>query len=361
MVFSSVQNLRRKFERRFISLKESDYDSLQDSLIEFWEFFDDEPTLRKIKDDLTSQFPILSRKIYQVFNSPGSDANKEKASRLESIAIAAEVLYSIAKVEKNNFRKNLQISVYPTEFYPFGLTQINIDDRYAEVFKRKYFDKFFYYVGEQLDELEESEKIMRSRYEEQEYNILQTLVEKGVYNYTHDKELMELLPISKEDLYVILADFRTKGWVGLIAGGSVQLLAPGVTAFHKWESINVSNSNQNSGNTYNNAFHSPVVGIQQGGQNNTQNIIQNVNPDFAKAINDLLNLVEHSSLGSVHKIHMKADVQIIKDLADLEKSSEVLQLANSRIEAVKEVISMTADMTSLGMVLIPILQAVFSR
>ena len=107
-------------------------------------------------------------------------------------------------------------------------------------------------------------------------------------------------------------------------------------------------------------FNAPVYGgVQVGGQNNTQTNTVNTNSDFTKAINDLLKLVENSSLNPVQKIHTKADVQIIKDLADLGKSPEVAQLANSKLEAVKEVISMTADMTSLGMVLIPIIQAAF--
>ncbi len=114
-------------------------------------------------------------------------------------------------------------------------------------------------------------------------------------------------------------------------------------------------------NIYYNAFNAPIIGIQQGGQNNTQNNIQNINPDFTKAIDDLLALIENSSLNKLQKINAKSDVQIIRDLADLEKTREVLELANSKIEAVKEVISMTADMTSLGMVLIPILQAAFGN
>jgi hypothetical protein len=102
------------------------------------------------------------------------------------------------------------------------------------------------------------------------------------------------------------------------------------------------------------------MGIQQG-QNNTQNNIQNINPDFEKAIDELLSLIENSSLNKLQKINAKSDVQLIRDLADLERSPEVIELANSKIEAVKEVISMTADMTSLGMVLIPVLQAAFGN
>ena len=107
-------------------------------------------------------------------------------------------------------------------------------------------------------------------------------------------------------------------------------------------------------------FNAPVYGgVMIGGQNNTQSNTVNLNSDFTKTVNDLLALIENSSLSSIQKINAKSDVQIIKELADLDKTPEVVELANSKIEAVKEVISMTADMTSLGMVLIPILRAAF--
>jgi len=100
-------------------------------------------------------------------------------------------------------------------------------------------------------------------------------------------------------------------------------------------------------------------GLQQGGEDNTQNNQININPDFMKAIEKLLDLVGKSSLTPVKKIKTKADIHSINELANLERTPEVIEEANSKIEAVKEVISMTADMTSLGMVLIPVLQAAF--
>lgn len=91
------------------------------------------------------------------------------------------------------------------------------------------------------------------------------------------------------------------------------------------------------------------------------NININNPQDFLEAIQSLLTLIENSSLNTAQKINAKSDVQIIRDLADLDRSPEVVALANSKIEAVKEVISMTADMTSLGMVLIPVLHAAFGN
>jgi uncharacterized protein YjbI with pentapeptide repeats len=111
-------------------------------------------------------------------------------------------------------------------------------------------------------------------------------------------------------------------------------------------------------NIYNNIFNAPVTGIQQG-QNNIQNNTVNLNTDFTKAIEQLLDLIEKSSLNQVNKIKIKSDVQVIEQLASLEQTPEVLEAANSKIDAVKEVISMTADMTSLGMILLQIIQRAF--
>jgi hypothetical protein len=107
-------------------------------------------------------------------------------------------------------------------------------------------------------------------------------------------------------------------------------------------------------------FNAPIYGgVQVGGIKNTQTNTVNVSSDFTDAIKKLLDLVESSSLTPVQKIKTKSDIQTIQELAALEKSPEVIEAANSKIEAVKEVISMTADMTSLGMTIIPIIQAVF--
>jgi hypothetical protein len=127
------------------------------------------------------------------------------------------------------------------------------------------------------------------------------------------------------------------------------------STFSKVENSNIQNQNINN---FNDSF---ISGLLIGGRNITQNNIQNINPDFIKATDDLLALIENSSLNGLQKINAKSDVQIIKDLADLERTPEVLEIANSKIEAIKEVLSMTADMTSMGLTLLPILQAMFGR
>lgn len=150
---SSIQSLRQKFERRINSLKEADFESLSQLLAQFWVFFNKEPILLQIRENLTNQFPNLSEKVYQVFHSPSNRSKDE--SEKESVAIAFEVLFSLSETEKNSFRGKLQASVSPTVFGVGEFkNQAEIDERYTRVFKSVYLDKFYYYVEEQLEEIE---------------------------------------------------------------------------------------------------------------------------------------------------------------------------------------------------------------
>jgi hypothetical protein len=158
MTSSSNQNLLRKFEKRIDSVKNADFDSLQQSLLNFWAFFNNEPTLRQIRENLVNQFPNISDKVTQIFYSRGSIKIKE-LSGLESIAIACEVLYSITQVESDRIRGILQASVYPTEFSIIEYrTQSAIDEKSSKIFKDWYLDKFSYYVEEQLENAESTSK-----------------------------------------------------------------------------------------------------------------------------------------------------------------------------------------------------------
>jgi hypothetical protein len=101
-------------------------------------------------------------------------------------------------------------------------------------------------------------------------------------------------------------------------------------------------------------------GIQQGGQNNTQTNIVTISRQFEEATNKLLVAVEESqNINPIQKIKVKGDVQVLKELAPLEKTPEVIQEAGARIGAIQSVLSTTADLVSLGMVVIPMIRAAF--
>lgn len=114
-------------------------------------------------------------------------------------------------------------------------------------------------------------------------------------------------------------------------------------------------------NIYLTTYHVHDGGVQQVGDHNTQHNLISPNRDFDVAIEELISAAENSSLQPIQKITLKADAVALKELATLEKTPEVLQMATSRIDGIKEIISMTADMTSLGTTVLPIIWAMFGR
>lgn len=94
------------------------------------------------------------------------------------------------------------------------------------------------------------------------------------------------------------------------------------------------------------------------GENITQNI--NVANDFGTAINQLLTGVERStSLSMVEKITLTGEIKMLEQLGGVEKTDEVINAADAKITAITPVLSTTADLVSLGVVVIPIIKAAF--
>lgn len=97
-------------------------------------------------------------------------------------------------------------------------------------------------------------------------------------------------------------------------------------------------------------------GIQVGGQNNTQNI----NTQFNAKIQELLNLIDVAQeLSPVQKLKATNDIRAVHELSRLETTPEVQEEARGRIEGVTSVISLSADLVSLGIPIIQIIRAFF--
>lgn len=97
--------------------------------------------------------------------------------------------------------------------------------------------------------------------------------------------------------------------------------------------------------------------IQQGGQANVQNV--NINADFETRINELFALVENSSLTPVQKLKAVNDIKAVHELTRLETTPEVQEEARTRLNGITSVISLSADLVSLGMPIIQIIRAFF--
>ena len=193
---------------------------------------------------------------------------------------------------------------------------------------------------------------------EKERLILQRIYDLG--GPTH----MDFVPIdrlSKElgmqfrELNGILLDFeRKRGWVEG-PDEAVQLTPGGV------REVENPGGERSVGVKYETHFHAPFQGGFNQGPGGTQHIdIQNVKNEFDNAIYKLLKGVEDSTeLSPVQKMTLAGDINTIQQLGQIERTPEVLEVANSKIDAVSSVISSTADIVSLGMVIIPIIRTWF--
>jgi len=111
----------------------------------------------------------------------------------------------------------------------------------------------------------------------------------------------------------------------------------------------------NQSNNTTNIYGSNYGPLQQGGQGNSQNV--NVNAQFDARLNELIALVENSSLTTVQKLKAVNDIKTVSELSRLKTTSEVQEETRTRLEGVTSVISMSADLLSVGMPIVQIIRA----
>jgi len=206
--------------------------------------------------------------------------------------------------------------------------------------------------------IDEAEELIKMQMVEKERVVLRKIYDLG--GPTH----MDLVPIDRlsrelgmqfRELNGILLEFeRKRGWVEG-PDEAVQLTPGGV------REVENPGGDRAVGVKYETHFHAPFQGGFNQGPSGTQHInIQNVKNEFVDAIYKLLKGVEESTeLSAEQKMTLAGDINTIQQLGQLDKTPEVLDAANSKIDAVSSVISSTADIVSLGMVIIPIIRAWF--
>jgi hypothetical protein len=167
--------------------------------------------------------------------------------------------------------------------------------------------------------------------------------------------LRKELGMGFRELNAILLDFeRKRGWVEG-PDEAVQLTPAGV------REVENPPGDRHIGVKYETHFHAPFQGGFNQGPGGTQHInIQNTKNEFDDAIHKLLKAVEESArLSAVQKMTLAGDIRTVQQLGQMEQTPEVIETANSKIEFVNSVISSTADIVSLGVVVIPIIRAFF--
>jgi predicted transcriptional regulator len=209
--------------------------------------------------------------------------------------------------------------------------------------------------------IDEVERIMQN----QKGQALEKLYELagGRIQFVAMSDLAQSLGRSFDETYDDLGYWADRGFVEMSNNvdkeyEEVKLTRAGLNAIEQPNNPGTPNGRQQN-ITYNLSLHDNRGNISMGGHGNTQtNVV--VGSDFENAIRQLVAGIEQSQvLSPLQKIRVKSDVQAVNDLARVKKTPEIVTEARSRIDGIQTVLSTTADLVSLGMVVIPILQAVF--
>lgn len=199
---------------------------------------------------------------------------------------------------------------------------------------------------------------MESDYAEKESLVLRKLYEMGGAGHTDPVVIANLaleLGMNQKEANQILIDLEERK--ALIEGDehTVRLKQSGIELIES-KGRRVPGATPNISYTTN--IHGPNYGgIQQGGKLNIQNVT--IHAEFKAKISELLALVQRSSLAPVQKLNAINDIRTVDELSTLEVSPEVVQEAKSRIDSVQSVISLSADLVSLGMPIVMVLRAFF--
>ena len=207
---------------------------------------------------------------------------------------------------------------------------------------------------------DEVEIFMESSYAEKEAHILRKIYEMGGVYHTGWVDIQALvrgLGMAYGEVNEVLIDLENRK--GLIEGieEAVKMAPAGIEIVEARAGGRFSAPNI----TYHTTIHGPNYGgIQQGGQGNTQNVSIQINQRFETKLQELLLLVEASTaLTHVQRLKGANDIRAIQELSRIESTPEVIEEVRSRTGAVESIISLSADLTSIGMPIIQIIRAFF--
>lgn len=98
--------------------------------------------------------------------------------------------------------------------------------------------------------------------------------------------------------------------------------------------------------------------IQQGGQKNSQSLT--VNTQLNTKIQELVNLIDGAQeLTALQRVKACNDLRYVQELTALEISAETKDEARSKLDSITSIISLSADLVSLGMPVIQIIRVFF--
>lgn len=153
-------SLKAKLDRRLNQLRSSSFNGFPQIIKDFFEFFDEQPFLKKIGNRLRTQYPNTGSKVSMLLQS---QVLIENISFEASVAVTYEILRRISyqHLDIGNLRGILGNSIYPRKLNIFDYpknSQIQMDEHSLLIFKEIYLEKFITYIEEQVEEYEMKNK-----------------------------------------------------------------------------------------------------------------------------------------------------------------------------------------------------------
>jgi hypothetical protein len=94
-------------------------------------------------------------------------------------------------------------------------------------------------------------------------------------------------------------------------------------------------------------FHAPVGAVQTGGQNNTQNVSFSKNDPIDNIVAQIIEALKASQLPPLDKKEAIHNIEMVQELAKVEKTPDIIKRAKEKLELTQSVIKTGTDLGSL--------------
>jgi len=206
------------------------------------------------------------------------------------------------------------------------------------------------------DEARMNQRLMLER-DQKRYRVLKRIFEESGGNTivpVSEETISEKEGIPAEELAVIARYLMNEGLIKFYTFGNLAIEHLGVREME----TSIKNPNQNTehfqSTTIIQHFHEAVHNVQTGNQN-TQNVVININPAFNEAISQLVELIHGSNLDEVKKEDAIEALERLPKLAQKDKSPDVIEAATKRLNLLK----MSFDVVKLAAQAGPYLQYLY--
>jgi hypothetical protein len=135
MQASYLQNVRYKLQKRYRRLNEANHEQYLYALVRFWAFFDQEPILRGVAEELSAGCAEAGASVERIFKRELLEGSTEE----ESAAIGYGVLRRFAEQDQ------------PLRFFELVSNRANYAESLDE-FRTRYLRPFYDYLDEHLDD-----------------------------------------------------------------------------------------------------------------------------------------------------------------------------------------------------------------